>query len=280
MKEKTILSEEILNKLFLEGVYQVIEKQYQKKLNNYIDKLELKNKIIFKLTNEGCFDIFATTNDNVTFKICFSKSSIEFIMKIAKELGNVYTKQNLFKEEDNVFNFIFAVIIDFIFHHEFTHIVRGHFIEDRESFFDTFSNIDLLEEVDTDFYATLFTIVFAEQKKKHFKSNNEILYHTTIFQSIIKFFNEVNLLNPNAKRESHPLPLERIIYFNNLYLFAIEYKKGLIKDLEGLKKSFLINLYSLIKDNPKYNFNKKEIDNLWLEYSDLTKHIDFDLLRI
>jgi len=280
MKEKAILSEETLNRILLNSIYPIIEEQYQKRINKYIEQLNLKNNIIFKLTEGNLFDIYATTNDNTNFEIHFSKSSIDFIMQIAKQLEDTYIKQTLFKTEDNVSNFIFAVIIDFIFHHEFTHIVRGHFIENKESFFNSFSNIDLLEEVDADFYATLFTIIFAEQKYKHFKSDNEILYHTTIFQSIIKFFNEINSLNPNAKRKDHPLPLERIIYFNNLYLFAIKYKKDLIKDLEGLKKSFLINLYSLIKDNPKYDFNKKEIDKLWLEYSNLTKHIDLDLLRI
>lgn len=281
MENKQIeITEEDLHKILIEKLCPILEKQYQEKTNNYIKELNLDTKITFKITDDNYFDIFAMNIRDTTFEINFTKYAMDFIMKISKQLDKQYVQKNLFIKEDNISNFIFAVIIDFIYHHEFTHIVRGHFLKDREDFFENYLNIDLLEEVDADFYATLFTIIFAEKKSQYFNSDNEILYHTVIFQSIIKFFDEINSLNPKKERENHPLPLERIIYFNNLYLFAIQYKKSLVKNWEGLKKSFLINLYTLIKDNPKYTFNKKEIDELWLEYSKLTDHIDLDLLRI
>ncbi len=45
MKEK-MLSKHTLNRLLLDNIYPMIEEQYQKKTNTYIEQLNLKNKII------------------------------------------------------------------------------------------------------------------------------------------------------------------------------------------------------------------------------------------
>lgn len=264
-----------------QNINQIIKNEYADKYS----KCKININIILnkKILNDPNAHIYKIDNDN--YEIIIGKKLLILTYYYSHKIinhGLLFEKVERTKKNEKklykIAKIIFYFWIEFIYLHEWAHIVSGHLsFNDSKCTYYEFKSIEnnkdsILFEIDADVLATkVLMLSFLNSfkiLKKEIQENNITLIEN-FYMMMLYLFDLVFRINGKNIRDSHPSSVDRMISLLTIFTEMLIDKENLLKiPKEEIKKIGIQSIFKFtIKYLKDYKINKKE---LMKDFDDLT----------
>ena len=301
------LSESIRESKYWNDIFRNVTRNINQLIKNeYSDRfLKYPIEVVFELNQdiENDPNAYAKKITHRKYEIVIGKKLLTSVYEYAhdivyKNLVFANTTESNKILLDNISLTIFYFWMDFICLHEWAHIVRGHceYVNNGKPYYEFNINSNdkntlnhLYLEIDADRFATKFFIgrflLCIDQVKKIIIIDDKKLIFE-IVTSMLYLFDLFSLFLGDNKMRTHPLPVQRIVFFISGMAETLKLKQDLfvipLGDFIDFQQKIIVrfmleNNHSLVIDKNKILFETMSLTKGYLSF---IKEIEIDKYKI